>query len=78
MASWGLREHKAENKTSFLLLIGAMISGFFIFFRLDWLVWGLAIWTLLTFVVHLYARFSHIMEKHTYKKASWTPRGRNK
>jgi hypothetical protein len=77
--SWSQKEHKAENQTVGMLFVGTALAIAFLVFHTDWIVYLLAGWTVLTTLVHLLARFYHLMEKRQYSNtAGWTPRGRNR
>jgi len=67
-AKWGFREHRWENRTNFLLFIGSGIAIFLLFYPYVVGYYILSVWMVLTFLVHLYARFSHWMEKRLYGK----------
>ena len=65
--NWGMREHSAEGKTSFLLLVNVVVALVYWFTRSDWLIWILIVIAIVTFLIHLWARFAHMMEKRWYK-----------
>lgn len=66
MPNWGRKEHRFENWTNWLLIIGAVIAIAYFYYRWDWLPLLLSTWTLLTLLIHLIARFCHILEKWSY------------
>lgn len=68
MTNWGQKEHKFEGYTTWLLVIGTIISALYFYNRellLAYLAMGILVLTLL---VHLIARSFHCIEKYTYNK----------
>ena len=65
--NWGMKEHSAEGISSFLLFLDSRASVAYWKWRLDWLVWVIISLTLITFIIHLWARFAHRMEKRAYR-----------
>jgi hypothetical protein len=81
LSVWGNREHKTEKNVIFLLLLDVTIAAAFVKFRDIWIAYVLSGAVAITFLVDLYARFSHFMEEWHFdhlKPGSWTPRGRKK
>jgi len=76
--NWGKIEHNIENKTNTLLVVGVVLAVAFPVLRYWWLPYALATWTIVVAVVHLFARFAHLMEKRHWKKSDWSPRSGKK
>lgn len=66
MTNWGFKEHKFEKWTNWLLVIGTVIAIAYFYYHWDWLPVLLSIWVILTLLIHLIARFCHILEKRAY------------
>lgn len=69
MAKWGWREHRWENYTNVMLIIGSLASVAYWYYKYEWLLYFILVWIILTTIVHLVARLFHRLEKLFYKGA---------
>ncbi len=65
---WGRREHKAESRTMWMLLIATGLIVWYYASHSKLLIDITFALVIATTLLHIWARFSHSMEKQQYRK----------
>lgn len=71
MSNNGTNEHRWENRTEVLLIIGTLGALAYYNWRWGFLVWFFPIWITVITVVHTIARIYHIMERKEHGNPNW-------
>jgi hypothetical protein len=65
--NWGRKEHKWENYTNLMLVIGSLSAGAYLYYHWNWLITFTMWWMMATTLIHLIARMFHLFEKWSYR-----------
>ena len=65
MPNYGKREHKWENRTVVLTVLGVINTVLWFMYDWDWLELSVVCLLAVIFIVHTIARYNHLLERWT-------------